>query len=73
MTCETCKWWTDAGLVAQTKSSVLHGSTKGSLVELGYCEVPARDHVPPTPPVNHGLTASDYSCGEHIPKVESDD
>ena len=65
-TCESCQWWEDAGLVAQTKSSVLHGSEKGSLVELGYCE-------PLIGPMNHGwkgLTASDYTCGEWQEKPE---
>ena len=57
MNCKTCKWWKErfyvrANCIDSVGTAVLH---------LGYCE-----------PINpectgmwKGLTASDYSCGEH--------
>ena len=76
--CENCRWWTDAKLSAQMQDIEVdsNGYVSGAThKDLGYCEPPARDsgpwvagHVPPMPPVNHGLTASDHSCGEHTSK-----
>lgn len=68
--CETCRWWKDADLTAQRWAG---GDWK--IILLGHCE-PER-HVggqyPKSIIQRHhcGLTANDYSCGEH--QERSDD
>ena len=64
-TCKNCKWWKDANLTAQIQSIEVdeNGYAVASVKALGYCE-------PPHSKMWKGLTAEDYSCGEHTPKED---
>ena len=61
--CSGCQWWKDARLTAQMQDIAVdeNGCVVTNAKALGYCE-----------PINpectgmwKGLTAADYSCGEH--------
>ena len=64
-TCETCRWWKESDLRAP--------STKVMEVKLGYCEPVIPLGVEGTyVRTARGLTASDYSCGEHKERPDAD-
>lgn len=68
MTCKTCKWW-------DRKYKILVDQKIGDWVEraklqltLGYCEPEVRTIRNVVTKKHHGLTDSNYSCGEYEEK-----
>ena len=67
LTCETCRWWTTRFKVRVD----CIGSVGTEVLHLGYCEPPPFLHRGAS---GHwkGLTAADYSCGEHQERPDAD-
>ena len=57
-TCSNCKWWN------QERAVMVQNEFTGMSIVLAYCEP---GFIPFRGPVGQwkGLTAEDYSCGEH--------
>lgn len=65
--CATCRWWKDACLAVQRQDIEVdkHGYTVATNKMLGYCEPERMVSQDVVSKHHYGLTAQDYSCGEH--------